>query len=153
MRKPFQSITLFLMFASGVFFSCTQAGDEPTIPKADIEINPKIQSVIALANSEAERLFPAESRAEEREATASGIKTICNRESRGQNDTLIYVVNYEDNKGFALISAVDDSQPVLAVVPNGSYDPEIGTDNPGFNLFMDAATYNALNDTTKKETR
>lgn len=103
-----------------------------------------------MANSEAERLFPAESRAEEREATASGIKTICNRESRGQNDTLIYVVNYEDNKGFALISAVDDSQPVLAVVPNGSYDPEIGTDNPGFNLFMDAATYNALNDTTKK---
>lgn len=141
------SITNFLsaLAASCILFSCAETVEEPQIPETDSEVSPKIQRIIDLANSEAERYFPSKSRSEARIAKASGIKTVCENSSRGENDTLIYVVNYENNNGFALISAVDADDPVLAVVPNGSYDPAVGTDNPGFNMFMEAAKYNASN--------
>ncbi len=151
MKRLFKPIALLIMMAGGFLFSCTESVDEPKTPIESTVLNPKIQQVINLANSEAERLFPPKSRSDVRVADVGGIKTICHQVSRGQDDTLVYVVNYEDNKGFALISGGKHQQPVLAVVPNGNYDPEIGTDNPGFNLFMDAVKYNALNDTTKKK--
>ena len=109
-----------------------------------------MQWAIDLANSEAERLFPPQSRDDVRTAKVSGFKAICDKMSRGEDDTLVYVVNYENDKGFALISATGNEQPVLAVIPEGSYDPEVGTDNPGFNLFLDAVRNNAKNDTTKR---
>lgn len=141
------SITNFLsaLAASCILFSCAETVEEPQIPEIDSEVSPKIQRIIDLANSEAERYFPSKSRGEARIAKASGIRTVCENSSRGENDTLIYIVNYENNNGFALISAVDADDPVLAVVPNGSYDPAVGTDNPGFNMFMEAAKYNASN--------
>lgn len=144
---------LSALAASAIMFSCTQSIEEPTIPKTDNAVSPKLQRIIDLANNEAERLFPTNSRSDIRIANATGIKTVCENSSRGESDTLIYVVNYENNNGFALISAIDSTEPVLAVVPNGNYDPEMGTDNPGFNLYMDAAKYyaaNAANDTIGK---
>lgn len=150
MKNYFNSSLLLFALSGWLLFSCSQATDEPVKPDEKTETNQSMQRIIELANGEAERLFPAKSRAEKRVATAEGIKTIFNQESRGQSDTLIYVVNYEDEKGFAIISARDYSQPILAVVPEGTYDPEVGTDNPGFNLFMDAAIHYAKSDTTKK---
>lgn len=129
--------------ASAVLFSCSESVEEPPNPDTDSEVSPKIQRIIDIANREAERYFPSNSRAEARIAKASGIKAVCDNTSRGANDTLIYVVNYENDKGFALISGAETADPVLAVVPKGSYDPEVGTDNPGFNLFMEAAKHNA----------
>lgn len=46
----------------GGLLSCSQAEDEPLTKEVDIETNQTIKNVIAIANSEAERLFPAESR-------------------------------------------------------------------------------------------
>lgn len=142
------TIKFIPLLIGSLLLSCSNNADEPQIPKVDSAVDAKMQWAIDLANSEAERLFPPQSRDDVRTASVSGFKAICDKMSRGENDTLIYVVNYENNKGFALISATGNEQPVLAVVPEGSYDPEIGTDNPGFNLFLDAVTYNANNDTT-----
>lgn len=57
----------------------------------------------------------------------SGVKTYCQKTTRANgasaNDTLIYVFNFNDNKGFAVVSANRATEGLLAVVENGSYDP------------------------------
>jgi len=48
----------------------------------------------------------------------------------------MYVVNYEDNQGFAIISKYRMENPVMAVINEGTYDFEKCSDNPGFNTFV-----------------
>lgn len=71
-----------------------------------------------------------------------GIKCITKGVSRAEasTDTLIYIVNYKDNAGFAVISARRSADPILAVVGKGSYDSVVKSGNTGFNLFMNMAT-------------
>lgn len=70
-----------------------------------------------------------------------GIKCITKGVSRAEasTDTLIYIVNYKDNAGFAVISARRSAEPILAVVGKGSYDSVVKSGNTGFNLFMNMA--------------
>lgn len=58
----------------------------------------------------------------------------------GGADTLMYVVNYADSMGFAIVSAVRSTPGLIAVTVAGSYDPSTPSDNPGFDIYMDAAT-------------
>ena len=59
----------------------------------------------------------------------------------GGNDTLLYIVNYADEQGFAVISANRNAEGLLAVTERGSYgvDGEYHADNPGFTAFMEKA--------------
>jgi len=56
-----------------------------------------------------------------------------------ENDTLLYVVNFENNEGFAVIAAPRSVEPLLAITESGYYDPEELTDIEGFNEFMEMA--------------
>ena len=70
----------------------------------------------------------------------------------GQNtmDTLFYVFNFEDNKGFAVISASKKTEAVLAITESGNYDPYVVKGIEGFDYYMDAAkTY--IQNTSKSE--
>ena len=58
-------------------------------------------------------------------------------------------MNYNDNHGFSLISAVDFEDPIIAVVPEGSFNPEHRTENPGFNLYLEAAKEHETNSLRK----
>jgi hypothetical protein len=49
----------------------------------------------------------------------------------------IYVVNYDDEQGFAVISGTDIENPILGVAESGSYDEN--ADNPGLKLFVEIA--------------
>lgn len=60
-------------------------------------------------------------------------------EASSDNDTLIYVFNFEDNQGFSIISASRHAEGLIAVVEEGSYDPDVPTGNPGFDTYMDMA--------------
>ncbi len=52
------------------------------------------------------------------------INYITSRASRSNDeDTLIYIVNFSDNKGFAILSAIDENDPVYAVTDYGQYIP------------------------------
>lgn len=59
----------------------------------------------------------------------------------GQNiiDTLFYVFNFEDNKGFVVISASKNTEAVLAVAESGNYDPYVAKGIEGFDYYMDVA--------------
>lgn len=78
----------------------------------------------------------------------NGVHVIKGRSSRGQaSDTLMYVVNYEDSLGFALVSASTNSLPLIGIAEHGYYDPANPDDNENFNYFIDCANeYLALAD-------
>ena len=81
------------------------------------------------------------SRAASRMVDRTNISVISTPNSRsGLNDTLIYLINYTDNQGFAAISAVKCESPILAVIDESNYQAVKEADNPGFNMFMDMAT-------------
>ena len=66
------------------------------------------------------------------------IKVLKSAASRGEeNDTLMYVVNYENEKGFAIIPANRNMPKLLAVTESGSYIPNEKTDVEPFNDYMD----------------
>lgn len=59
--------------------------------------------------------------------------------SEAENDTLMYVFNFEDNQGFAVVSANKNTEALIAITEKGHYDPTVRDQNDGFNLFMDLA--------------
>lgn len=97
------------------------------------------QEAVSAARNAINRLFAANSRSGATKEIAS-VKAIVSTMSRSNmSDTLIYVVNFADENGFVMVSAPRTADEILAVVETGNYDPEEGTDNPGFNYFLDCA--------------
>ena len=58
------------------------------------------------------------------------------RANSNSNDTLMYVFNFEDNQGFAIVSASKETEGLIAVTESGSYDPSTSSDIDGFNIYM-----------------
>lgn len=71
---------------------------------------------------------------------SKGVKYVTNRITRsGTPDTLLYIFNYEGEEGYAIVSAKKTTEGLLAVTESGYYDPNIGTDNPGLEMFINGA--------------
>lgn len=73
------------------------------------------------------------------------------------NDTLFYVFNFNDDQGFAVVSANRNTEGLLAITESGFYSPNKETDNPGFNNYMEMAKLyvqkaTKLNSITRSET-
>lgn len=84
--------------------------------------------------------------------SSADVTYITSRESRsGDLDTLIYAVNFEDGKGFALLSAVEANMPLLAVTDCGVFNTN-GNNNIGVTDFVKRAQDKliAIKDTTNK---
>ncbi len=62
------------------------------------------------------------------------------RSRTGDADTTMYVVNYPENDGFAVVSANTATEGLLAVTENGHFTTIDDIDNPGMKMFMNAAT-------------
>jgi hypothetical protein len=61
------------------------------------------------------------------------------RSSYNVNDTLIYVFNFEDNKGFVLVSASLGTDGILAIIEQGHCDVTKESGIGGFDLFIEMA--------------
>ena len=72
-------------------------------------------------------------------ANLADVKVITSATSRSNADTLIYVVNYENNAGYALVSASCHVEPILGYVEEGSFDEERVAENKSYSYFLDAA--------------
>ncbi|MDE6536195.1 MAG: C10 family peptidase [Muribaculaceae bacterium] len=76
------------------------------------------------------------SRSINRKASSTrNVLTIGSPKSRAAED-LIYVVNYDDNQGFALVSKKETPTPILAFIPEGSYSEETASKIDGFQDFV-----------------
>lgn len=51
----------------------------------------------------------------------------------------MYVVNFDNDNGFAIVPCDENAEDIIAVVPQGNYDPGLAVDNDGFNFYMAAA--------------
>lgn len=135
---------LFLFTLIFGAFACSETDNSMVVPQQETTQSAPLtrlrseREAIVAAIKTADKLYPKVSSRSAR--TIASIKAITSISSRsGDIDTLIYVVNFEDNGGYALISAPRAADEVLAVVGVGAYDPEEGSDNPGLNFFLDAA--------------
>lgn len=73
-----------------------------------------------------------------------GVKAFCKADTRSSeassdNDTLLYVFNFENDEGFAIVSASRGTDGLLAVVEQGYCDPNIPSEIEGFEQFKEMA--------------
>lgn len=57
----------------------------------------------------------------------------------GQSDTLLYAVNNEDNKGFTLVAAPKNVEPIIAITNEGTYGSDETFGNENFQFALAAA--------------
>ena len=63
-------------------------------------------------------------------------------------DTLMYLINFENDEGFAFVSADKRTDAIFAIIDQGnlSVDSLNKVDNPGFNSFIEKAIIKGIND-------
>jgi len=141
--------TFFLFFAvalASIFAACSEIGDTLDI-QADVSqevgISRSIQEAEAIA-LDAYTAFHAEDEVTSRSTPALRCEVITGRNSRSTNpDTLLYIVNYGEEEGFAVIGGPCNSTPLYAFVEEGNFsDPEV-VKVEGFQLFMENAVQDA----------
>ena len=138
MKKLLLFTLIFAVFACSETDNALVSPQQETTQRSVFSQFRSEREAIVAAIKTADKLYPKVSSRSTR--SVAGVKAITSTSSRsGETDTLIYVVNFEDNGGYALISAPRAADEVLAVVGEGAFNPEEGSDNPGLNLFLDAA--------------
>lgn len=85
----------------------------------------------------------------------NGVKAIVNEQTRANStgyvaDTLLYIFNFKDNKGFSVVSAYRQTDGLMAVVETGNYDPTVPTGNPGLDEFMRLARNHVESESRKR---
>ncbi len=160
MKQKFFLIAVLALFC----YSCTS--QEPDINSANIEDSSQetfskpsqkrsLEEAATIAR-DAISMFPVESRTSVRNFSNSDVKILYSSPvSRGQNpDTLMYVFNFDDEQGFAIVAANRHSEPLIAVTEQGHYIPGETIENPGFADYMARAESRAnrewVLDTTKR---
>lgn len=114
-----------------------------TITYSPSAINRTLDEAISIANEAKGMLNNSKSsraRINREIDLTDGIKYVVSNVSRSNPDTLLYILNYKDNAGFAVISTRRSTEALLAVTESGTYTSPDDCDNPGFNMFMDMAT-------------
>ncbi len=103
--------------------SCSNEIEQPFDKPVDNPICDNEALIAVTALNARDFFFAPESR--DASVSVDKINYITSRTSRSnEEDTLIYVVNFTDNKGFAILSAVDKDDPVYAVTDYGQYTPD-----------------------------
>lgn len=144
--KKFSYLTVAAV-ASAIFISC----NETSIPSITEYGKDKIVESSKRSLSEAKEIALNATRslddgmsrgeAEIRTMTENDVQFILgNRSSRSADtDTLMYVFNYDDGNGFAIVSANKNTEPLICVTEAGTYNSDLVKENPGFGLYMDMA--------------
>lgn len=117
-------------------------GDDATM---ELQASPRFLKAMQTARDAAGLLDsePATRSEQDRQIDENEIKFIVadnSTRSESESDTLMYVFNYMDNAGFAVVSAVGESGEMLAVTEQGHFNSMEEIENEGFRIFMEAAT-------------
>ncbi len=161
-RKFYVVLSVMIGFAACTSDELQEAVTNDGIPQAQ-QYDPNRRSFAEVAEIAQNSISMLESdKAETRSMAparrlnlASGIKAFRQAGTRAEgstadNDTLLYVFNFADDQGFAVVSASRHTDGLIAVVEEGSYDPAVPTGNPGFDTYMNMAkAYVAYKDRTE----
>lgn len=127
--------------------ACTDNAPLPQLNESQqtsTESNSSVRSIndaINIANTLAEAIDGStNSRATHRRAsTAKSVFTYSGHRSRANSDTLIYIVNYDNNNGYAIIAAPDAVNPILGFVEEGTFGDFESANNDGLQMFLSSA--------------
>ena len=125
---------LFVSEACSTFEEADEVFDSNVINKSSKR---SLSEVLSIA-SQYSSYKSSSSRSQNLIIDEKSIIPIVSSTTRSLTDTLIYSVDFKDNKGFILISANKGKEPILAIVDNGKY-----LDSPqeiqGFEYFLENA--------------
>ena len=163
MKKKVFSKCVAVIFASTVLFGCSQEFASELISETvnqecikDLSQNRTYEEALAIAQDAIGLLGESSTTrsGKPRSINTNSVQYIINTSSTRSidaPDTLMYVFNYEDNAGFAVVAASRLAEELLAVTEQGNYVVGQETGNVGFDLFMDLATAYLLDSLPKIE--
>ena len=121
---------------------CTSEDPSPYPSTQAIETSDKLseQQAISIALSAAHNFFGSSSRTNHH-VTASHAHIISsNPASRTATDTVLYIVNFDDDNGFAIVNANKKGDQLYAVTDKGQYNTlNLDANPPGLNMYVDYA--------------
>lgn len=131
-----------LFFSACIAFtlvSCTNDNVNEELPSTDVGIITKTKA-IELASTAYSAFFANNTRSQNIINVREGaVYSYCGKNTRGQESApLYYVVNFEDDMGFALVSAQTIENPVLGVSDKGYFNPNEDCENENFQLFIES---------------
>jgi hypothetical protein len=141
---------LFFIFAALAFVACEK--DYPSvIEKTDLEAvvhNNKVSLKQALlyAENSINGINPT-TRSAERKVKSTELY-VAKPATRSAEDVEVsfYLINYEDNEGFAMVSTDSRATPVYAYSDEGNLTPYDLENNPGLQIFMEGTIENYQNE-------
>ena len=137
---------LFSLLVVASFVACTN--DEEmnllieNLPEESVSVEKRsFQEALEVAQNVPEIFGGTTTRGELKQVTLANTQYIIGEATTRNEapDTLMYVFNYEDNQGFAVVSANKSTEALIAVTEQGNYNEETTTNNPGLALYMDMA--------------
>lgn len=152
MKKNLNLKSFVAIFAASTLFACTQDGID-NLPVQTEEENEAMNELPKRRTYE-EALAVAQDAigllgencttrsGKPRSINTADVQYIVNTSSTRSTeepDTMMYVFNYEDNAGFAVVSANRATEELIAVTEQGNYVAGEETGNGGFDLYMDMA--------------
>lgn len=129
-------------------FLCACSNDEETLLRettsetVDVKILDEMRTpaeAIEIAKKAYSNFFETKNRAEI--SVADNVIAIPSRTygvARSGNDTALYVVNFENDKGFAIVDAYKNNNGLIGISDEGNYDAVNQKSNaPGLNIYID----------------
>lgn len=142
---PIKKVFAFCLFSIGLSIcSCTNDADVfPTNDEFPVSLSKtrSLQKAVDIAKKARALVVNNQTRSNSQTIDVEDVICIESASTRSASgaDTLLYVVNYKGDNGFAVISANPDTEEdLLAIVEKGHFEEGQHTDT-GFDLFMDHA--------------
>lgn len=152
MKQKIDFKSIVAIFATSTLFACTQdvmdslptQTESNAEPMKELSKHRTYEEALAVAQEAIGMLGEScvTRSGKPRTVSTDDVQYIVNRSStrsNGEPDTLMYVFNYEDNAGFAVVSANRATEDLIAVTEQGNYVVGEETGNGGLDLYMDMA--------------
>lgn len=139
-KKFYFFLSVIALLGVTALTSC--CSDEPVVPPVQ-PVADEAPASRSVSDAEAIALALAEGRGGEsrfgEQVFVDGVVALTESNSRSGSDTLLYAVNYADNKGFVLVAAPLAAEPIIGYTEQGTFDEAKAAENPGFSFYLDAA--------------
>lgn len=134
-------ISLAVIFAALMFGACS-SDIESECHKAPVKLRSQSEAISIAENAYSVFNSGKDSRTgHEVTASISDVQVIKGRSSRGiANDTLLYIVNFENDEGYAVVSASPATEALFGITDEGHYDGNEESINPSLRHYLDCAS-------------
>ncbi len=122
-------------------YAAPEAKTETDATVQDLSAKRTLDEAIKIAKDAYRAAGEAVTKASSTDVTVKGTEYVLSGPATKSSspDTLMYVVNFDDDKGFAIVSANRATEGLMAIVESGTFDQSADEDNDGFRMFMELA--------------